>query len=379
MATSRAILLSILLLVVAACAGPPATIVGVDGVATRAADVPGASTVELYVATTRTSDEDPRILFSGTRADDLSFFRVTVSIPPDRRVGEINRPQTLPPDPRRHFVVLDPTAFADGPAFVRELDGAVRSRAAGSRSVLLFVHGFNTDLPSAILLTAQFIHDSGFRGVPVLFSWASRGRVFDYVYDVNSALHARDGLVETARLLGRTRGESFDVLAHSMGNLLVVEAMRQMAITGEFAGLRRMGSVMLASPDIDLDLFREQIGPIPLERTRVYVMVSERDRALGLSRRIAGGVPRVGNADPEALAALGITVVDVSAVREADSARHNQFANVPAVVGLIGTQIRRDGEIGGEGPGENIRNALVEATLLPARIVGGGRVLVVAE
>ena len=55
---------------------------------------------------------------------------------------------------------------------------------------------------------------------------------------------------------------------------------------------------MLASPDIDIDLFRTQIGLLPpsiLER--MYLLVSADDRALLMSRRIAGGVPRVGAAD----------------------------------------------------------------------------------
>jgi len=234
-------------------------------------------------------------------------------VPPERQPGEVNRPPSLPPDPRRHFVVLDPVRFDGGSAFDAEI-----AKAPQERPVLVFVHGFNTDLPSAVVRTAQFVHDSGFSGVPVLFSWPSRGRTLSYFYDVNSVLQSRDALAETARLLGKTSAPSFDILAHSLGNLLAMEGLRQLALSGGPIASPRIGSVMLASPDVDIDLFAKQLDAVPLDRRRVYVMVATQDRALGLSRKIAGGVTRAGNAEPEVLAELDETIVDVSEVRERD-------------------------------------------------------------
>jgi len=49
------------------------------------------------------------------------------------------------------------------------------------------------------------------------------------------------------------------------------------------------------------------------------------------------------------------------------------------VVPLIGNHMRRTGTFVGEDRTADLRGALVSATLLPARIVGGGRVYVVAE
>lgn len=377
----RAVLVMLLMLL-AACGAPPAAIIGVDGVAPPVADVAGASPVDVFVATSRAEADDPKILFSGERSRALSFARVTVFVPPDRPVGEISRARTLPPDPRREFVVLDPRRYGNGSEFVGAVDAAVADGAGGTRPVLVFVHGFNTDLASAIVLTAQFVHDSGFAGVPVLFSWPSRGQALSYVYDVNSVLASRDALVETAALLKRTRAKSFDVLGHSLGNLLVVEALRQMALTGELAGARRLGHVMLASPDIDIDVLGAQLEAVPTERVPLYVMVASTDRALALSRRIAGGVSRAGNADPQRLAELGVTVLDVSSVRERDFLQHSQFASVPAVVQLIGRYMGRTGALAeGDGAtaGGGLQEALVQVSLVPARIIGAGRVFVAVD
>jgi esterase/lipase superfamily enzyme len=373
----RVFLSVVLVALVSACGGPPAAIIGVDG-RPPVAEVPGATAVDIFVATSRAEDPDPRILFSGERSRTLSFARVTVFVPPERTVGEVNRATSLPPDARRNFVVLDPVRFPDGRAFVRAVDAEI-VEAAAPRPVLVFVHGFNTDLPSAIVRTAQFVHDSGFTGVPVLFSWPSRGRALSYVYDVNSVLQSRDALVETAQLLQTTRAKSFDILAHSLGNLLVVEALRQISLERLVDRKNRIDNVMLASPDVDVDLFESQLDTLPVGRDRIYVLVASSDRALALSRRIAGGVSRAGNADPDALAALGVTVVDVSAVRDGDALQHSQFASAPEIVQLIGAHMRRTGEF--VTPEDaSLRGALVNATLLPARIVGGGgRVVVVGE
>ena len=78
-------------------------------------------------------------------------------------------------------------------------------------------------------------------GVPVLFTWASRGQATAYVYDLNSATAARDGLEHTLRLLLRSNAEKVNVLAHSMGNWVTVEAFRQIRISGDLPPANKIG------------------------------------------------------------------------------------------------------------------------------------------
>lgn len=323
----------------ASCASAPAGIIGLDGGAVSAAEVPGATEVNVFVATTRAPSDDAALYFSGERSEELAFARVTVSIPPSHVVGEIERPKRLPPDPRTEFVILDPQPIASGPTFAATIDRDLARKPSGERNILLFVHGYNTDFPSAVLRTAQFAHDSGFTGTPVLFTWASRGRTLDYVYDINSALHARDALLETGAALRLTGADRLDILAHSMGNLLTVESIRQQAIEGRLNSTGRIHSVILAAPDIDLDLFRRQLKPLRPGNPPIYVLVLDDDEALAVSTRLAGNVRRVGDATPDELTPLGLEVIDLSAVKDRESIHHTKFADAPGVVQMIGSSI----------------------------------------
>jgi esterase/lipase superfamily enzyme len=108
-----------------------------------------------------------------------------------------------------------------------------------------------------------------------------------------------------------------------------------------------INTVMLASPDIDIDLFRTQIGLLPQWlRERMFLLVSEDDSALRFSRRIAGGVPRVGSADTAELEALGLTVIDLSEIEDSSSGSHSKFAGSPEVVQLIGSGLNSAGRFG---------------------------------
>ncbi|MEY8120718.1 MULTISPECIES: alpha/beta hydrolase [unclassified Falsihalocynthiibacter] len=58
---------------------------------------------------------------------------------------------------------------------------------------------------------------------------------------------------------------------------------------------------------------------------------------MAASRRIAGGVSRVGNEDVADLEKLGVTVINLSDVADAGgSLNHDKFAASPEVVQLIG-------------------------------------------
>ena len=69
---------------------------------------------------------------------------------------------------------------------------------------------------------------------------------------------------------------------------------------------------MLAAPDIDFNVFAQQLARVGPDHVTVFV--SGTDRALALSSRIAGDRPRLGGLDPnnqqsrEALEALGVSL-----------------------------------------------------------------------
>jgi len=336
----RGLVATMMCLLAVACAAPPGNVIGVDNPATPAASVPGTTFQTVYVATTRRQSEDPTLLYTADREPvGLNFAKVIVSIPPNRKTGTVARPTAVPPNPKKDFVILDPIRYDGKQSFKRAINQSLAAQPGDGRETLFFVHGYNTDLPAAILRTAQFAHDSGFKGVPVVFSWPSRGSTLQYVYDLNSALHARDDLIVAAELVASTRTTGLNIVAHSMGNLLTVEAMRQDQLLGGFNSSGKIRSIVLASPDIDAELFAKQLRPFPREARKFYVLISANDKALAVSRRIAGGVDRVGDEEGSELAELGVTVIDLTKIKDTSSLNHTKFANSPDIVQLIGQRM----------------------------------------
>lgn len=85
-----------------------------------------------------------------------------------------------------------------------------------------------------------------------------------------------------------------DTLAHSMGTLLAVETIHQASVKGHKSFRSKLRDVILASPDIDDNVFRsllDTIGRLPQPMT---ILVSGDDKALALSKTLGGGTDRVG-------------------------------------------------------------------------------------
>jgi esterase/lipase superfamily enzyme len=211
--------------------------------------------------------------------------------------------------------------------------------------VLVFVHGFNNRYEDAIYRFAQIVHDSGTDAAPVIFTWPSRASIFDYTYDKESTNFSRDALEELLRKAVETPevGE-ITIMAHSMGTWLAVETLRQMAIRDGRVP-KKIQQVILASPDLDVDVFGQQLRSIGKDRPHFTLFVSRDDRALTLSRRISGNVDRLGQINPAKepyrtmLENQGITVLDLTALQSGDRLNHGKFAESPEVVRLIGNRL----------------------------------------
>ncbi len=185
--------------------------------------------------------------------------------------------------------------------------------AINGREVLLYIHGYKESFESAAISSVELAQGIGFGGEIMLFSWPSKAALLDYGYDRESALFSRDALEETLTLLLSEGGAArVHIVAHSMGTLLTIETLRQIwARQGDvLAG--RIGALVLASPDIDLDLFTNALERLRSLVPKITVISSTSDRALEVSRRMAGGVARVGAASREQLEGLGVRVVDAS-------------------------------------------------------------------
>lgn len=348
------------------CSRPP-EVIGIDNPEIPAVSVAEVSRNRIFIATTRARSAELGAFFSGKRAQELSLASAEVTIPPNHVVGQIERPTRLPPDPRTHFTVVEPVVYSGDAAFVADINRALAARPAGQRRLLLFVHGYNNTPSDALLRLAQFMEDTEYAGVAILFTWASAASTSRYVYDLNSALIARGKIKEIADLMVRTRAESADVFAHSMGTLLTMEGLVDLQQAGTLGRRGEINHIVLASPDIDMDLFRTQLNQLPLAiRQRIYLLISRDDRALRVSSVLAGGIPRVGMAHVEELEGLGLTVIDLSEIEDSSAGSHAKFAGSPEVVRLLGLGLNRAGRFD-EQHAPGVRELL---TTTPIRIFG---------
>jgi len=316
-----------LLAPLAACATRPET-----GFLSPVAEVaPGASVHTVLVATTRDRDPRPGTMFNGERSGSLDYAELTVSVPPTHAPNNVELASSPPGNPATDFVVRQADYLDSDKQFLRALNAQLATRPRGDRKVFVFVHGINTMFAEGLYRLVQVIQDSKSNSVPVLFTWASRGKVVEYLYDQNSATEARDELEHTLRLLFASDADKINILAHSMGNWITVEALRQIKISGHPLPTEKIGTIVLASPDIDVDVFKSQLRRFGTDHKPFTVVLSENDRALGLSKFIAGGESRVGDANVDELAALGATVVDLTNLKATDFTNHGKFDQLAVV------------------------------------------------
>ena len=359
------------ILLLSACASRPEA-----GFLTPVGDTGSYSTGHsILVATTRQRDARPGTYFNGERAGHLNYAEITVGVPQSHVPGEVEVPSKAPGNPKTDFVVEEAAYLDTEKDFISKLNAELSQRPAGSRKVLLFIHGYNTMFAEGLYRFTQIVHDSKAPAVPVLFTWASRGKVAQYVYDNNSATAARDDLDRTIRLIFASDADEVNILAHSMGNWVTVEALRQIKISGRLPHAEKLGAVLLAAPDIDVDVFKSQMRSFGKPAKPFYIIVSKDDKALRASNFIAGGQARLGADENTAeLADLGAVVVDMTDVKARDSANHGKFAELaelgPQLASVLASGIGESPSSPVEAQG-TVGGTLGAVVTSPLRILGG--------
>jgi esterase/lipase superfamily enzyme len=305
--------------------------------------VRGAAVVDMLVATNRRPAPVPGVLFSGERGD-AAFAEIGVSIPPPpaHKIGSVEWPTRIPANPAQTFATVR-AEVVDKP----DIAAALHRRVARSpdHSVLVFVHGFNNGFDDAVFRFAQIVHDSGTTAVPILFTWPSAGQLLSYGYDRDSATYSRDALEKMLDYLVKDPSVTeVSVLAHSMGNWLTLETLRQQAIRS--GGIpKKIKNVMLASADVDIDVFETQVAAMGKNRPAFTVFVAADDRALEASRILWQSKERLGEINPNVepyksyVESHNIDVVNLSNVNTDSDINHDKFAQSPVVVRLIGRQL----------------------------------------
>jgi esterase/lipase superfamily enzyme len=329
----------------------------------------------MLVMTTRAPSLVPGEMYSGERALSASFAEMTISVPPPgvHKVGDVEWPRRLPSNPKTDFATLEADEINRDKA-EKWLNVSVRK--SRDHSVLVFIHGFNNRYEDAVYRFAQVVHDSGAQSVPILATWPSRGSLLAYGYDRESTNYSRNGLEKLFQYLARDPDvREVNILAHSMGNWLTLESLRQMAIrNGRLPA--KFKNVMLADADVDVDVFRQQLADMGEPRPNFTLFVSRDDRALAVSKRVWGDVGRLGAIDPtispfkEEIASNHMTVIDLTKIKAGDNLHHSKFAESPQIVQLIGRRLADGQPLSDSRVG--LGDTIVAATAGAAAAVGTG-------
>jgi esterase/lipase superfamily enzyme len=175
-------------------------------------------------------------------------------------------------------VVLSPQAFAE----------AVARRSSKSelthKEALVFVHGFATPFEFALMRTGQLIRDLSFDGPAFAFSWPSQGRkdLASYRTDEKNANASVPMLLSFLKTAADASGaEKIHIVAHSMGNQLLLAALVELTEHGPEDLRSKIGELVFASPDVDQGVFQTRTAR--LSRSGMTLYATSRDQALNIS------------------------------------------------------------------------------------------------
>lgn len=296
--------------------------------------------VEFLFATTRApATGAARITFTGERGASLTRGSARVHVPLDHRLGRIELPASVgflgitlyeeQTDPDRHFLIKEVRTLTQN-----DWDRVIREK--GSKEALVFVHGFNNSFDDSVYRFAQIVWDLQYGGLPVLFSWASRGSTINYAYDRESALLGRHAFLDLLReLRDKHKVTTINILAHSMGNFLVLDAL---SMSSQSAAPVSVGELMMAAPDVDRDQFKSALATAAPLLRGMTLYASSADKALALSKHVAGNIHRAGDVPEDGpILVSGLHSIDATAIGEdLFGLNHNTFSSSRSLINDIG-------------------------------------------
>jgi esterase/lipase superfamily enzyme len=197
-----------------------------------------------------------------------------------------------------------------------------------ARDALLFIHGYNTSFDEACRRAAQVAYDIKFRGPILLFSWPSRDRFLDYKPDEEMAEWSNPHFAQFLKAaLDQPGLAHLHIIAHSMGNRLLVSALR----TGALTSMERshLGALVFAAPDVNRSIF-EQVRPLSWNAQNVTLYASSNDQILRISE-FFNGFPRAGEIQPKIVLLPGLDSIDASEV-DLTLLGHSYIGNSRAVL-----------------------------------------------
>lgn len=267
-------------------------------------------------------------------SQEATLGRVLVSVPIIHKLGQTEVPGTTffgfkeAPDVGKHFMMQSILKMSR--------EEFVAAMANPADSLMLFIHGYNVTFTDAAFKSAQIAFDVHYQGRVLMYSWPSKGGMFDYDYDRESALVSSDALFDLLKLVkNEAKVSKIIVVAHSLGSEVLIGALKQAYDTGMKLGISEL---VFAASDVSANLYKLRGQQILAAADKVTLYASSTDLALLASLKKSQTDTRMGyvlKSGPTIV--KGVETIDVSAVgQDMFGLNHSTYSTSRAVIDDIG-------------------------------------------
>jgi esterase/lipase superfamily enzyme len=195
---------------------------------------------------------------------------------------------------------------------LREFVDSINAELAEAvdKEIMIYVHGTKVDFSNSVILTAEIDHFAGRDFIGVAFAWPSHQNILSYLVgtDVRRALSSSSDLQRLIVFLSKhTTAEHINILSYSAGGKVTSKALFELRKafseldSEELKAKFRIGAVMFAAVDVEVDIFLERISAISELAEQVVITVTDDDEALKAAKRFMGGKSRAGSLEAESI------------------------------------------------------------------------------
>lgn len=263
----------------------------------------------------------------------LNYGKALIVIPPRHKKGRLEGQIAGRLTNDKRYVVLKAMEHANYDYVMNEVQVELAKAAPGERTLVAYVHGFNTTFEKAARRAGQLKYDLDFTGPFFFFSWPSKASALGYTHAANLAEISYTQMTEFLHDLTKQDADRIIIIAHSMGTRVLSHGLVDLAAQDEEAA-KKITRVILAAPDIDARVFKERLLPkFDFLVNPITLYASDKDTALAASKKV-NGLPRIGDVlrDGNGIEALeNVVMIDASDVKS-NLLNHTYFGDSVSIV-----------------------------------------------
>jgi esterase/lipase superfamily enzyme len=295
---------------------------------------PTEALVDIMYATDRNVTGDSNVLkFYGEERGGMNYGAAQIAIRIDKSVSPFadysiwNLRLKGSTSKRAELVRIDPL---NNKSFLRALSNRIQK--SEDKSALVYTHGYSRNFEHAARITATLAYELRYQGIPVLYSWPSKGSPSAYLGDRTTIEWSAPNFYKFFKDIALdTKVETIHVVAHSMGNQAFLQAFMKLLDDPEMTANWKFGEIVLVAPDVDRGIFERDIAPAIVQAdSHITLYVSSIDIPLMASRSV-NLYPRLGDAREEPVIIEGIETIDASEAASLISG-HTYYRETPEVL-----------------------------------------------